>query len=349
MQYTTLGKTGLVVSRLTLGTATFGTGMSHGIDHPVNQELATTIVSQAIEAGINCFDTSNVYGEGLSEEFLGRALGSRRKEVIIATKIGRRTSHALNDTGLSYRNVIAATEASLRRLGTDYIDLLQLHVADPVTPFEETARALDHLVQRGLVRYVGYSNFRGWQASCFLAIQHQQKFASFVSGQMHYSLLSRGIEHEIVPLLQHTGLGLLTYSPLAGGFLSGKYTRENPTGNDEGRDGRMATFDVLSAYSIDRETGENVVEKLRAIAAHREATPAQVALAWILAKPFVTSIILGASNLRQFSDNVKASSQHLSQEEVEELDALTALKPLYPYTLSSGSGDPVREQALRAS
>src|SRR5579884_3890623 len=212
MQYTTLGKTGLIISRLTLGAATFGTDM--------NQEQATTIVSQALEAGINCFDTSNVYGGGLSEEFLGRALGSRRKEVIIATKIGRRTSHALNDTGLSYRNVMAATEACLRRLGTDYIDLLQLHVVDPITPFEETARALDHLVQRGLVRYVGYSNFSVWQASRFLAIQHQQKFAPFVSGQMHYSLLSRGIELEIVPFLQQAGLGLLTYSPLVGGFLS---------------------------------------------------------------------------------------------------------------------------------
>lgn len=346
MQYTILGKTGLIISRLTLGTATFGTGMSHGIDHPINQEQATIIVSQALEAGINCFDTSNVYGQGLAEEFLGRALGSRRKEVIIATKIGRRTSNALIDAGLSFRNVIVSTEASLKRLGTDYIDLLQLHIADPMTPFEETARALEYLVQHGLVRYVGYSNFSGWQADRFLAVQQQHHYASFVSGQMSYSLLSRGIEHEIVPFSQHTGLGLLTYSPLAGGLLSGKYTNENPTGTVDGRDGRLAAFETLSAS---RETSNSVVEKLRTIAAYHEATPSQITLAWVLAKPFVTSVILGISKLRQFSDNVKASSLHLSQEEIEELDALTALKPLYPYMLPSGSVDQEREQALSSS
>lgn len=344
MQYATLGKTGLVVSRLILGTANFGTGMSHGIDHPVNQEMATRLVSQALEAGINVFDTSNVYGLGLAEEFLGHALGSRRKEVIIATKIGRRTSNALIDAGLSFRNVIASTEASLKRLGTDYIDLLQLHVSDPVTPFEETARALEYLIQHGLVRYTGYSNFLGWQADRFLAIQQQHHYASFVCGQMSYSLLSRGIEHEIVPFSQHADLGLLTYSPLAGGLLSGKYTRENPTGNVDGRDGRLASFDALSA---DRETSHPIVEKLRIIAAHYETTPSQIALAWVLAKPFVTSLILGARNLQQFSTNVKASDLHLSQEDVEELDTLTALKPLYPYTLQKNSRDHVIEQALR--
>ena len=346
MQYTTLGKTGLVVSRFTLGTATFGASANRGID-PVDQGQATLMVSQALDAGINFFDTSNVYGAGLAEEFLGKALGSRRGEVIVATKIGRRTGHALNDAGLSYRHVIAATEASLKKLDTDYIDLLQLHMIDPLAPFEETARALDNLVQRGLVRYVGYSNFSAWQASSFLAIQHQHQYTPFVSGQMHYSLLGRAIEYEIVPFLQYAELGLMTYSPLAGGFLSGKYTRENPTGNDDGRDGRMASPDALSTFFFaERETGEAIVEKLHEIAAHHEATPAQIALAWILAKPFVTSIILGASNLKQFSDNMRAANPHLSQEEVEMLDALTALKPFYPYTLHGSSRDREREQAL---
>ena len=344
MHYTTLGKTGLVVSRLILGTANFGTGVSHGIDHPVDQEMATRLVSQAIEAGINMFDTSNVYGLGLAEEFLGRALGSRRKEVIIATKIGRRTSNALIDAGLSFRNVIVSTEASLKRLGTDYIDLLQLHVADPITPFEETARALEYLVQHGLVRYVGYSNFPGWQADRFLAVQQLHQYASFVCGQMSYSLLSRGIEHEIVPFSQHTGLGLLTYSPLAGGLLSGKYTDENPTGAVDGRAGRLAAFETLSA---DRETSKPVIEKLRAISAYHEATPSQIALAWVLAKPFVTSAILGARNLQHVSANVKAFNLQLSQEEVHELDTITALEPLYPYTLHKNSRDYMIEQALR--
>ena len=343
MQYTILGKTGLIVSRLTLGTMTFGTGITHGFDHPVDQERAKAMVSQAIEAGINFFDTANIYGAGLSEEFLGRALGSRRKEVIIATKLGARTGPALTDAGLSYRHVITSAEDSLKRLGTDYIDLLQLHVPDPLTPFEETARALDHLVQRGLVRYVGYSNLGGWQAARFLAIQHQYQYASFISAQMYYSLLGRDIEYEIVPFLQHAGLGLLVWSPLAGGFLSGKYTRENPGGND----GRLASFDYLSILSIDREAGYAVVDKLREIAAHREATPAQVALAWVLAKPFVTSIIIGASKPEQFSDNVAATNLHLTQEEIETLDASTRPAPLYPYTWRISSGDSAVQQALR--
>jgi aryl-alcohol dehydrogenase-like predicted oxidoreductase len=189
--------------------------------------------------------------------------------------------------------VIAAAEASLKRLGTDYIDLLQLHVANPLTPFEENASALDHLVQHGLVRYEGYSNFSGWEAATFLEIQRQHNYAPVVSAQMYYSLLGRRIEYEIVPFLQHSGQGLLVYSPLVGGFLSGKYTRENK-GRDEGW---LASFDYLSMLFADRETSFTVVEKLRGIAAARPAAmPAQVALAWLLTKPTVTSLILGASN-----------------------------------------------------
>jgi aryl-alcohol dehydrogenase-like predicted oxidoreductase len=343
MQYTTLGKTGLVVSRLTLGTMTFGVGVTHGFDHPVDQAQATTMVSQAIEAGINFFDTANNYGDGHAEEFLGRALGSRRKDVIVATKLGARTSPVLTDAGLSYRHVIAAAEASLKRLGTDYIDLLQLHVPDPLTPFEDTARALDHLVQRGLVRYVGYSNLGGWQAATFLATQRQHKYAPFVCAQMYYSLLGRDIEYGIVPFLQHAGLGLLVWSPLAGGFLSGKYTRENATGND----GRLASFDYLSILAIDRGTGYTVVDELRDIAAaHGEATPAQVALAWLLAKPYVTSIIIGVTKLQQFADNLAAVNLTLTHEEVEALDALTTPKPLYPYSWRASGGDSVVRAAL---
>jgi len=345
MQYTTLGKTGLVVSRLTLGTMTFGPNVSQGGFTPtVDQEQANTLVSQVIEAGINFFDTANNYSGGHSEEILGRALGSRRKDVIVATKLGMRTGNTLTDAGLSYHNMIAAAEASLKRLGTDYIDLLQLHVADPLTPFEETARALDHLVQRGLVRYVGYSNFSGWEAATLLEIQRQHNYAPFVSAQMYYSLLGRHIEYEIVPFLQHSGQGLLVYSPLAGGFLSGKYMRENMSGNE----GRLASFDYLSMLFADREMSFTVVEKLREIAATRsEATPAQVALAWLLAKPAVTSIIIGASNLRQFSDNVAAASLQLAPAEIEALDALTTPAPLYPYNFVTRDGDYVVRQALQ--
>lgn len=343
MQYTTLGKTGLVVSRLTLGTMTFGEGISHGFDHPVNQERANNMVSKALDAGINFFDTANNYGEGRAETFLGRALGSRRQDVVIATKLGARTGSALTDAGLSYRHVIAATESSLKRLGTDYIDLLQLHVPDPLTPFEETARALDHLVQRGLVRYVGYSNLGDWQAATFLATQRQHGYASFVSTQMYYSLLGRDIEYGTVPFLRHEGLGLLVWSPLAGGFLSGKYTREHPEVND----GRLASFDYLSLLSIEREKGYTVVDRLREIAAaHGEATPAQIALAWLLAKPFVSSIIIGANKPEQFAENVAAVNHRLSREEIESLDTLTELKPLYPYRWQASGGDSMVRQML---
>lgn len=343
MQYTTLGKTGLVVSRLTLGTMTFGEGISHGFDHPVNQERANNLVSQALEAGINFFDTANNYGEGHAEEYLGRALGSRHSEVIIATKLGARTGPALTDAGLSSRHVIAATEASLKRLGTDYIDLLQLHVPDPLTPFEETARALDHLVQRGLVRYAGYSNLSDWQAATFLATQRHYGYAPVVSAQMYYSLLGRDIEYGVVPFLRHEGLGLLVWSPLAGGFLSGKYPREQAPASS----GRLASFDYLSILSIDREKGDTVVERLREIAAtHEKATPAQIALAWLLAKPFVSSVILGATTPEQFADNVNASTLHLSPEEVESLDILTEPQPLYPYRWRASNGDSVVRQAL---
>lgn len=343
MQYTTLGKTGLVISRLTLGTMTFGEGISHGFDHSVNQECANNLVAQALEAGINFFDTANNYGEGRAEAFLGHALGPRRSEVIIATKLGARTGSALTDAGLSYHHVIAATEASLKRLGTDYIDLLQLHVPDPLTPFEETARALDHLVRRGLVRYVGYSNLGDWQAATFLATQRQHGYAPFVSAQMYYSLLGRSIEYGTTPFLRHAGLGLLVWSPLAGGFLSGKYTREHP----EADNGRLASFDYLSLLAVDRAKGDMIVKKLREIAAaHGEATPAQIALAWLLAKPFVSSIILGISKPEQLADNVAAVNLSLAPEEVALLDTLTEPQPLYPYHWRASSGDSVVRQAL---
>lgn len=343
MQYTTLGKTGLVVSRLTLGTMTFGEGVSHGFEHSVNQECANSMVSQAIEAGINLFDTANNYGGGRAEEILGRALGLQRRDVIIATKLGTRTGPALTDAGLSYRHVVASTEASLKRLGTDYIDLLQLHVPDPLTTFEETARALDHLVQRGLVRYVGYSNLGDWQAATFLATQRQHEYAPFVSAQMYYSLLGRDIEYSVTPFLRHEGLGLLVWSPLAGGFLSGKYTREQSKVSD----GRLTSFDYLSLLSIDREKGHTVVDKLRDIAdSHGEATPAQVALAWLLAKTYVSSVIIGASKPEQFADNLAATNLSLKTEEIEALDTLTEPKSLYPYKWQASGGDHMVRQAL---
>lgn len=344
MQYTTLGKTGLIVSRLTLGTMTFGIGTSRsGFHHSVDQAQATTMISAAIDAGVNCFDTANNYSDGHAEVFLGRALAQRRKDVIIATKLGARTSPLLTDTGLSFRHVIAAAEASLQRLGTDYIDLLQIHVPDRITPFEETARALDQLVQRGLVRYIGYSNLAGWQAATFLGIQHQNQYAPFISAQMYYSLVGRDIEYGVVPFLHYAGLGLFVWSPLAGGFLSGKYPRENTTRTP----GRLASFDYLSMLAVDLAEGYRVIDMVRDIAAsYQDATPAQVALAWLLTKSVVSSVIIGASTPAQFADNLAAASLILRQEDVEKLDMLVKPRPLYPYRWMASEGDLMMRQAL---
>ncbi|HEY9726862.1 MAG TPA: aldo/keto reductase, partial [Chroococcales cyanobacterium] len=226
MQYTTLGHTGLVVSRLAFGAMTFGVGqLVPGITNNTDQAQADQMVNRALDAGINLFDTADAYTEGQSEIILGKALGNRRQDVVIATKVGFRLGNAITDTGLSYRHIIASAEGSLKRLGTDYIDLYQLHIPDPLTPPEETVRALDDLVRRGLVRYVGFSNFTAWKAARMLGIQERYGYARFVGAQMYYSLLGRDIEHEFVPFIEDAGIGILVWSPLASGFLTGKYTR----------------------------------------------------------------------------------------------------------------------------
>ncbi|WP_414582929.1 aldo/keto reductase [Scytonema sp. PCC 10023] len=236
MQYTTLGHTGLVVSRLAFGAMTFGEGqLVPGVINNIDQNMADQMVNRALDAGINLFDTADAYTSGQSEIMLGKALGNRRHEAIIATKVGFRTGNAITDTGLSYRHIIASAEASLKRLGTDYIDLYQIHIPDPLTPPEETVRALDDLVRRGMVRYVGFSNLPAWKAARMLAIQERHGYARFVGAQMYYSLLGRDIEHEIVPFVEDTGIGILVWSPLASGFLSGKYTRQTPVPEDARR------------------------------------------------------------------------------------------------------------------
>lgn len=339
MKYTTLGNTGLIVSRLTLGAMTFGTGEFYGFKFTVDQQAANDMVSRAIEAGVNFFDTADMYASGQSEEILGRALGQRRKDVVVATKVAGRMGEALINAGLSYQHIISAAEASLKRLGTDYIDLYQIHFYDRITPLEETVRALDHLVQRGLVRYVGFSNFPAWRAATALGIQRERNYAPFVSAQMYYSLLGRDLEQEFVSFVQYAGLGILVWSPLAGGFLSGKYTRENPTGGG----GRLANFDFLP---ISKELGYKVVDKLHELARVHEATPAQVALAWLLAKPYVSSVIIGASKMPHLEDNLGAVKVTLTAEELAALDDMTAPALLYPNWMDARPADPVVHQAL---
>lgn len=343
MKYTTLGSTGLVVSRLAFGAMTFGTGeLVSGVTNNIDQATAERMVGRALDAGINLFDTADAYTSGQSEILLGKTLSAHRHEVLIATKVGFRTGRALTDTGLSYRHIIASAEGSLKRLGTDYIDLYQIHIPDPLTPPEESLQALDDLVRRGWVRYVGFCNFPAWKAARWLGIQECRGYTRFVGAQMYYSLLGRDIEHEVVPLAQDAGLGILAWSPLASGFLSGKYTRENPA--PEG-----ARRNQFQFPPVDLEKGYDVVDLLKAIAQRYSTSPAQVALAWILTKPFISSIIIGANKMSHLEENLGAIDLNLSTREVEQLDELTMLPPLYPGWMQAMSWDAQVKQALSQS
>ena len=340
MQYTTLGHTGLVVSRLAFGAMTFGTGeLVPGVTNNNDQMVADQMVNRALDAGINLFDTADAYTGGQSEIMLGKALGNRRHEAVIATKVGFRTGDAITDTGLSYRHIIASAEASLKRLETDYIDLYQLHIPDPLTPVEETVRALDDLVRRGLVRYVGFSNFPAWKVALMLGIQKCNNYARFVAAQMYYSLLGRDIEHEMVPFVEDTGIGILVWSPLASGFLTGKYTRETPVPEDS----RRKNFQFPP---VDVEKGYQVVDVLKEIAQNHGASPAAVAIAWILTKPFISSVIIGANKTQHLEDNLGAVKLKLAASVVEKLDVLTLHKPLYPGWMQAMGWDAKVKAAL---
>jgi aryl-alcohol dehydrogenase-like predicted oxidoreductase len=329
MQYNQFGNSGLVVSRMAFGAMTFGDYDFGGFKSNVGESEAREMVARALDAGINFFDTANMYAAGQSEEILGKALGQRRQDVVLVTKCFFRTAPAVVHGGLSRRHILDACEASLRRLGTDYIDLYLLHNYDFITPLEETARALDDLQRSGKVRYVGVSNFFDWQTEKLLGFQRQLGFAPLVASQIYYSLLGRDIEWEFVPHAQASGLGLMIWGPLAGGFLTGKYTRENSGGEE----GRRKTFDFPP---IDVEQGFEVIESLKAIAERHNATPAQVALAWVLAKPWAHTILIGASRMSQLESNLKAAELALGMAEIQQLDELTATPPPYPKWIQWG-------------
>jgi aryl-alcohol dehydrogenase-like predicted oxidoreductase len=268
MQYNRLGDTGLIVSRLAFGAMTFGSapGTIFAAISRVDQKLANDLVAKSIDAGINHFNTADVYTAGQSEEFLAKALGNRRKDVVISTKVAFRGGEALIHHGLSRHHILEAAEGSLRRLGTDYIDVYLAHKLDPHTPVEETAEAFDSLVKSGKVRYVGFSNWPAWLAAKTVGIQRENGWARFKAAELYYSLVGRDVEHELAPFVQDAGIGVLVWSPLAGGFLTGKYTRENPRGDG----GRLNAFDMLP---YDKEKGHQVVDRLRAISATYDATP----------------------------------------------------------------------------
>jgi aryl-alcohol dehydrogenase-like predicted oxidoreductase len=327
MQYTQLGTSGLTVSRMALGAMTFGQYSFATFNASVDQGTADEMVGIALDAGVTLFDTAEGYGNGRSEQVLGAALrrAGARERALIATKVSTYDADATDrDRGrLSYRHTVGNAEAALRRLGTDWIDLYQLHAPDFATPWEETLRALDDLVSRGLVRYVGWSNHPAWHAARGQGIAQQRGYVPFVSAQVYYSLIGRDAEHEILPYCQAAGLGTLVWSPLAGGFLTGKYTREDPAGAG----GRRAAFKVPP---IDLERGHQAMETMRKIAERRDVPPAHVAYAWLLAKTQVSSVIIGASRPGQLAGNLAAADFTLSGDEIAELDALDPPKPIYP-------------------
>ncbi|MBB6733809.1 aldo/keto reductase [Cohnella zeiphila] len=339
MKYVTLGNSGLLVSELAFGTMTFGSGNLPTI-YKVGQDQAQELVDRALDAGVNFFDTADAYADGQSEEMLGRLIGKRRQDVVIATKAGNRMGPGLVRSGLSRKHLLAACEESLARLNTDYIDLYIVHKTDPFTPLEETLEALNDLVRQGKVRYIGYSNWPAWLAAKAVQMQRERRWATFVNGQMYYSLIGRDLEHEAIPFMQDGGVGLTVWGPLAGGFLSGKYTRDNLNDPDK----RLSGFDFLPH---DKEWGFTVLDTVRGIAERHGATPAQVSLAWLLAQPHVDSVLIGASRLSQLEDNLKAAELTLSREEFSQLGELTRPEPLYPNWFEAKTRDAVVESALK--
>jgi aryl-alcohol dehydrogenase-like predicted oxidoreductase len=326
VEYRQLGRSGLRVSALTLGTMTFGgVGWASAVG-TTDVDGAKRQIGMCLDAGVNLFDSADAYSAGVSEEILGQALGGKRDDVLIATKVRMPVGDGPNDAGLSRHHVIRGCEGSLRRLGTDYIDLYQVHEWDGQTPLDETLSALGSLVQSGKVRYVGASNYAGWQLMKALGVADRNNLPRFVSQQIYYSLQARDAEYELVPLSLDQGLGILVWSPLAGGLLSGKYRRSDP--NPEGTR-RFAGWDEPPVH--DEGKLYDTIEVLVEIAAVHRASAARVALAWTLGRPGITSVIIGARTDEQLADNLAAASLQLAEDERERLDEMSALPLLYPY------------------
>jgi len=329
MRYNQLGNTGLFVSEICLGTMTFGAageGNIWGSIADVDQKAADQIVERSLAAGVNFIDTADVYSFGESEKLLGQALknlGVPRKDVVIATKVYGVMGDKPNDRGASRGHIMDSVEASLKRLQTDHIDLYQIHATDTATPIDETLRALDDLVSRGLVRYVGVSNWQAWRIAKALGISERRGFARFETVQAYYSIAGRDLERDIVPMMQEEKLGLMVWSPLAGGLLSGKYGPGAP-GNGEGR---RASFDFPP---VDKDRAWACVAVMREIAEKHGTSVATVALAYILAKPFVTTVIIGAKRVEQLDQNLAAVNLKLDAGDLKKLDDVSELAPEYP-------------------
>ena len=326
-----MGNTGIKVSEICFGAMTFGGKGFWTVIGALEQKEATALVNQALEGGVNFFDTADVYSEGLAEEILGKALGTNRKDIVLATKVRGRTGKGPNDIGLSRVHIVEACNASLKRLGTDHIDLYQVHSFDPRTPLEETLRALDDLVRTGKVRYIGASNYTGWQLMKALAVSGRQNLEKYVTLQAYYSLVARELENELVPLCLDQNLGILTWSPLGGGFLTGKYRKGKP------RPGGARRTDPKNQFlQFDEEKGFAIVDELERIAGNHHATITQAALNYLLRKPGVSSVIIGARTGEQLADSLRTTDWEMTTEEVKRLDELSTLPRLYPYWMLEG-------------
>ncbi|MCL4251450.1 MAG: aldo/keto reductase [Anaerolineae bacterium] len=322
MIYRRLGNTGLIVSALSLGTMQFGKAMNMG---QLDQQQTNAMIKFAIERGINFIDTANVYSRGESETLVGNALKGIRQDLVVATKCRLPMSDTnFNQSGATRVNIMRAVEESLRRLQTDYIDLYQLHGWDSNTPLEETVRTMDDLVRQGKVRYIGISNYLSWQAAMAVDMQERLGLEKYVTAQMYYSLVGRGLEHEFMSYCEYTGMGILVWSPLAGGFLSGKYQPGTtaPAGTRFAEAGPFVNFEPAESYAV--------IEALKRVADRHAVSPARVALAWTLHRPAVSSVILGARKLEHLEDNIAAADLVLSEEDVTELNEVSDPGTPYP-------------------
>ena len=331
MNYRKLGRSGLLVSELCLGTMIFGEESTRGAP----KDEAIRMIHRFLDAGGNHVDSADVYVRGRSEEIVGEAIKGKRDRVVLATKVRGKMGPGPNDAGLSRYHILNGVEASLRRLGTDVIDLLYVHLSDPLTPLDETLRALDDLVSDGKVRYIGVSNFKAWLLMKALALSDANGWARFVAGQYQYSLVVRDIEHEFTELCLNEGVGLTPWGPLGGGFLSGKYQKgHRPQAAAEGRLATQPERDEEAWFRRDTECNWQIIEAIGdIIEAHPGVTYSQVALAWLLAQPAVSSVIIGARTMSQLEDNLGVENLKLSPEEINRLNEVSAPAEGYPYRM----------------
>lgn len=341
MKYSRLGDSGLIVSQLVWGAANIGTPLPQFATSPhLDEKTVQNAVDIAIDNGINFFDTADLYSGGEAEEILGRTLARHRDSVVISTKVGMRTSQSLVHSGLSRRHILSSVDCSLRRLNTDWIDIYIAHRVDKLTPLEETLEALDQTVRSGKVRYLGFSNWPAWLVAKSVEIQRRNGWAQFTTGQMYYSLIGREIENDTIPQCLDAGIGLMVWSPLAGGYLSGKNLKETATQGQEGIISRDSFVPINYAHA------NRVIAVLREIASEHNTTPATIAMAWLFTRPAVSSVLLGFSKLEHLSQNIEATRIALSPEDLAALDQVSAIPEAYPNWFNTMLADTVAQTAL---